>query len=173
MIAGQSLIVRDGIRAVSPFAVMVGIFMFFSGHNQPGGGFAAGLVFGAVVALRAIVGLPVPKDALRLMALGGVIVAGTAIAPMLVGDALLDQVIGERTLPVLGKVKVGTALVFELGVTIVVVGVVVALLRGLGAGTSLIEDPAIEHESGADQAGAERRGASDAAVGELDGVDGK
>lgn len=134
MIARRSMVIREGIRVVSPFAFIVGVAMFFAGHNQPGGGFAAGLVFGAIVALRSVCGLSIPTDALKLMALGGVIVIGTSLAPVFVGETLLDQVVWETTLPVLDKVKAGTALIFDLGVTFVVVGLVVALLHGLGAG---------------------------------------
>ena len=46
MIAARSPIVRVGIRAATPIALLTGIYLLFAGHNQPGGGFAAGLVFG-------------------------------------------------------------------------------------------------------------------------------
>ena len=56
MIRGRSPVVRSAIRAASPLALLVAAFLFFAGHNQPGGGFAAGLVIGAVVALRTVAG---------------------------------------------------------------------------------------------------------------------
>ena len=65
MIRGRSPVARAAIRAASPLAMLVGAYLFFAGHNRPGGGFAAGLVVGAVVALRMIVGLPRPRDATR------------------------------------------------------------------------------------------------------------
>jgi len=114
--------------------VVVAGYLFFAGHNRPGGGFAAGLVLGAVVALRVVVGLQRPRHALALMAAGGVLVATEALAPLLAGQPLLDQVVWEATVPVLGKVKAGSALVFDLGVTVIVLGLVTAVLDGLGAG---------------------------------------
>ena len=53
MIAPRSPIVCLGVGVVGPLAVLVALYLFFAGHNQPGGGFAAGLVLGALVALRA------------------------------------------------------------------------------------------------------------------------
>ena len=54
-----------------------------------------------------------------------------AIAPFLWGDSILDQQVISAQLPILGKVKSGTALLFDIGVTAIVVGLVVALLDGL------------------------------------------
>ena len=133
MIAGRSLVVRDGIRLASPLAAVVGTMLFFAGHNQPGGGFAAGLVFGSICALRSVVGLSVPSHPIRLMAIGGTIIGLVAGAPMFVGDVGLDMYVWEATLPILGKVKAGTALIFDFGVTLIVLGLIVAVLDGLGA----------------------------------------
>jgi multisubunit Na+/H+ antiporter MnhB subunit len=133
MIADRSLIARSGVKMASPFAVVVTIMLFFAGHNQPGGGFAAGLMLGAVIALRAVVGLPIPQRSSPFLAAGGVVGVSVAIAPMLFGDALLDQATFETTLAVLGKIKVGSALVFDIGVVLVVIGLVVALLDAFDA----------------------------------------
>lgn len=133
MIASRSLVVRDGIRIASPLAFVVGVMLFFAGHNQAGGGFSAGLVFGSICALRCVVGLSIPRHPIRLMAIGGVIIGAVAVAPLFVGDLALDMYIWEATVPLLGKVKAGTALIFDLGVTLIVLGLVVSLLDGLGA----------------------------------------
>lgn len=132
MIASRSLAVRTGIQLASPLAVIVGTYLFFAGHNQPGGGFAAGLVFGAVAALRAVAGLPTPRHPIRWMATGGTIAGLVAIAPLLAGQVPLDMAVAEVDLPVLGTVKSGSALVFDLGVTLVVVGLLIAVLDALG-----------------------------------------
>jgi multisubunit Na+/H+ antiporter MnhB subunit len=140
MIARTSPIVKLAIQAASPIAVLIAAFALFAGHNRPGGGFAAGLLLGAIVVLRTVAGLQQPRHAFTLLAIGGVIVGATAIAPLLWGDVLLDQALFEWTdVALLGTVKTGTSLVFDVGVTAVVVGLVVAVLDGLGA-TSLAED---------------------------------
>jgi multisubunit Na+/H+ antiporter MnhB subunit len=140
MISSRSPVVRTAIHAASPLALVVATYLFFAGHNQPGGGFAAGLVLGAVIALRTVVGLQQPMRAIALLGAGAIIAALVAMAPMLAGDVLLDQAIADFKVPVLGKVKVGTSLLFDAGVTLIVVGLVVAVLEGLGA-SQLAESP--------------------------------
>jgi len=133
VIATRSPIVRLGIQAASPLALLAGLYLLFAGHNQPGGGFAAGLVFGAVVALRTVTGLPTPLDPNTLIAAGVAVICLTAVAPLLGGNELLDQQVISFNVPLLGKVKSGSALPFDIGVTAVVVGMIMALLDGLGA----------------------------------------
>lgn len=139
MIAGRSPIVRLGIRAASPPAVMVGIYLLFAGHNNPGGGFAAGLVLGAVVTLRTVAGLQRPTHATGLVAAGTLLVAVVAVLPLVWGEPLLDQRVISIDLPLFGTIKSGSALPFDIGVTAIVVGLVVALLDGLSA-TALDDD---------------------------------
>lgn len=133
MIAARSPVVRLGIRAASPLALVVGAYLLFAGHNNPGGGFAAGLVIGAVVTLRTVAGLQQPTHATALIAGGTVVMGLVAVAPVLWGDAPLDQRVLSIDVPVLGTIKTGTALPFDIGVTAVVVGLVVAVLDGLSA----------------------------------------
>lgn len=133
MIRGRSPVVRNAIQTASPLALMVAAFLFFAGHNQPGGGFAAGLVIGAVVALRTVTGLGRPHDATRWFAVGTALVTLVALAPLLGGEPVLDQVVITEELPLLGKVKSGSALVFDAGVTAIVVGLFVAVFEGLDA----------------------------------------
>ncbi len=133
MIARRSPIVQLSVRAATPLALVVAVFAFFAGHNRPGGGFAAGLLLGAVLVLRTVAGLPQPLRPIPTLALGGVVAGLVALAPILWGDIVLDQVVADVTLPLLGKVKSGTAMLFDLGVTAIVVGLVLAVLDGFGA----------------------------------------
>ena len=121
------------VKFVSPFVVLIAVYITLAGHNRPGGGFAAGLLLGAVIVLRTVAGLRHPSNGRRLLAVGGLIVAATAIAPLFWGDVLLDQVVVEESAGAFGTLKTGTALVFDLGVVAVVVGLVVAALDGFAA----------------------------------------
>lgn len=133
MIRRDSTVLVTAVRVASPLAVVVAVYLFFAGHNRPGGGFAAGLVLGAVISLRIIAGLQRPDRCIGALALGGVIAAAVALAPVVAGEPLLDQVVVETTLPILGKLKTGSAALFDLGVALIVVGTVMAVLDGLGA----------------------------------------
>ena len=142
MIASRSPIVAISVRVVSPLALMLAGYLFFAGHNQPGGGFAAGLVIGSVIALRMLAGMQPPADAVALLSIGAALCAGLALYAMFGDDALLDQIVVETTLPLLGKVKTGYALIFDLGVTLIVAGLIIAVLQGLGAVTGGLGDSA-------------------------------
>lgn len=134
MIARTSPIVALAVRAVTPIALLIAAYVLFVGHNQPGGGFAAGLLLGAVLVLRTVAGLQQPRYAAALLAAGGIIVGADALAPLLWGEPLLDQVVVTfEDVPLLGTVKSGSALIFDLGVVAIVVGLVIALLDGFGA----------------------------------------
>lgn len=133
MIASRSPIVGLGVRAATPLALVVGTYLLFAGHNNPGGGFAAGLVYGAVVTLRTVAGMQRPSHATALISAGIITVCAVAVAPLVWGNTFLDQEIVSTTLPLLGKVKTGSALPFDIGVTAIVVGLVIALLDGLTA----------------------------------------
>ena len=152
MIATSSPTVRVAVQAATPLAVVVSAFLFFAGHNRPGGGFAAGLVLGAVMALRTVAGLFRPRGAVELLAIGGVVAGLVAVAPILGGNPLLDQAVVERTVPLLGKVKTGSALIFDAGVTLIVVGLVIAVLDGLGAMALATRTPNDTEEGEAEEA---------------------
>lgn len=132
MITVQSSVARLGVALATPLALVIGVYLLFAGHNHPGGGFAAGLVFGCVLALQRLTALPSNFNPSTLAATGILIIVVTAGLPLIWGDAMLNQVVKTVELPVLGKVKSGTALPFDIGVTLIVVGLVAALLDGLG-----------------------------------------
>jgi multisubunit Na+/H+ antiporter MnhB subunit len=138
VISRTSPILTLAVRAATPIALVVAAYVLFAGHNQPGGGFAAGLMLGAVIVLRTVAGIQQPNGAYAWLSAGGVIAVAVAIAPMFWGEPLLDQVVVTWDAPILGTVKSGSALLFDLGVVAIVVGLVVALLDGLDA-VSLVD----------------------------------
>lgn len=115
------------------------VFLVFVGHNLPGGGFAAGLVLGLALALRYLAGgsralLSVAPVRPAAVLGGGLALAAVAGAgAWAFGGQFLQSTILETDLPVLGHLKLVTVLVFDTGVYLVVVGMVLAVLRGLGA----------------------------------------
>ncbi|MDY7100073.1 MAG: MnhB domain-containing protein [Actinomycetota bacterium] len=133
-----SLILHVGNAAVFPLALVFSVFLLFAGHNAPGGGFVGGLVAGAAVTLRYADGgadavrrtVRVPPEVLLGV---GLAIAGTVGAAGLLGGELFESGKLEVDVAVLGTVKATSALPFDIGVFLTVVGVVVAALETLGA----------------------------------------
>lgn len=134
----RSFVLDTLIDLVVRTALVFSVFLLFSGHNAPGGGFIAGLVAGIALVLRFIAGgREAVETALRLPPVG---LLGTGLAISLVtglagwlwGDAFLESAKLDVDVPVLGVVKATSALPFDIGVYIVVLGVATAMLSALG-----------------------------------------
>lgn len=116
------------------------VYLLFSGHNDPGGGFAAGIVAGLALCLRYLAGygaelraaLPVRPAA--LLGTGLFIAAGSAALPMLAGSPPLRSWTADVHVPLLGDIHVVTSLLFDLGVYLVVIGLMLDILRSFGSG---------------------------------------
>lgn len=134
----RSLILDTTMRLAFDAALVLSVYLLFAGHNQPGGGFIGGLVAAAAFALRYIAsGLDDILDAVRVrpwlfLSTGLALASGTAIWPLLADSAPLDQRALEWTIPLLGDVKLTTATIFDTGVYLIVVGLVLMTFEGLG-----------------------------------------
>jgi multicomponent Na+:H+ antiporter subunit A len=146
LVAGQTLaperrsIIFEVItRLLFHTIIMVSLYLLVAGHNLPGGGFAGGLVAGLALAIRYLAGGRLelaeasPVSAGALLGIGLAIVSLTAAAPLLIGGAVLESYILEFWLPVFGDVKFVTSTIFDIGVYIIVVGLVLDVLRSLGS----------------------------------------
>ncbi len=126
------------VRVVVPAALVLALYFLFAGHNQPGGGFAGGLVAGAALALVFVAGgIEAVRAIVRLrpttvIGSGLALSAATALVPLLLGHGVLSSAKGSIDLPVLGVVHVTSALAFDAGVFVVVIGVVAAILESFG-----------------------------------------
>lgn len=135
----RSMVLQITTRLIFPTIMVLSVYFFFSGHNAPGGGFAGGLIAGLALTLRYLaggryeLGEALPVEAGHLLGAGLTLAAGTATASLLLGAPPLSSAIIEVTLPVLGHIKLVTAMFFDLGVYLVVVGLVLDVLRSLGA----------------------------------------
>ena len=133
-----SAILEAGVIAVAGPMLAFSMYLLFAGHNQPGGGFAAGLVAGVTVLLvwtaggTETVGRVLPLRSTLLMGLGLVVAAITGFAALVPGLAFLESGYIELAIPVVGKVKIVSALFFDIGVYLVVVGMALGLIRSLG-----------------------------------------
>ena len=135
----RSLVLEVATRLIFPLIMVLSFYFFFAGHNTPGGGFAGGLTAGLALVLRYLaggryeLGEALPVDAGKLLGAGLALSAGTAVASLLLGAPVLSSAVVQLDLPILGHVKLVTALFFDLGVYLIVVGLVLDVLRSLGA----------------------------------------
>jgi multicomponent Na+:H+ antiporter subunit A len=135
----RSVILETCVRLVFHTVLVFGLYLLFAGHNQPGGGFVGGLVTGSAFVLRYVAGgraelrAAVPITPGIPLGLGVLVATGTGMGSWLFGADFLASAYGKVSLPVLGDVKASTVLVFDVGVYLVVVGLVLTLLRTLGA----------------------------------------
>ncbi|MEU4386514.1 Na+/H+ antiporter subunit A [Promicromonospora sp. NPDC023805] len=119
--------------------ILFALFLLFSGHNSPGGGFAAGLVAGLALTVRYLaggryeLGEAAPVHPGLVLGTGLFLSAGVGLVALVAGQAALESTILDLHLPVLGHVHLVTSLFFDVGVFLVVIGLVIDILRTFGA----------------------------------------
>lgn len=134
----RSLILDVCTRIITASTLVLSIYLLATGHNQPGGGFIGGLVCGAAVTLAYVGGgLDQVREFTRfrpwtVLGAGLVLAALSAIIPLLLGGPVLEQDFWTHEVPLLGKVKLTSALFFDTGVYAVVVGTVLMAFEALG-----------------------------------------
>ena len=126
------------IRWMFPAIITLSAYLFLRGHDLPGGGFAAGIAL-AIGFLLQYLGTNVREveDRLRILPVrwmgGGLLVAAaTGMAAWLFGFPFLTSDARYVELPLVGEVPVATALLFDLGVYLLVVGATVLILVAIG-----------------------------------------
>lgn len=135
----RSVVFEVVVRLLFHTMIVYSVYLLFSGHNAPGGGFAAGLVTGIALIVRYLaggryeLGEAAPVQPGVLLGLGLFLSVGVGLFALLVGGSPLQSWIIEADLPLLGTVKLVTSLFFDVGVYLVVVGLVLDILRSLGA----------------------------------------
>ncbi|WP_326555723.1 Na+/H+ antiporter subunit A [Micromonospora sp. NBC_01813] len=136
---GRSIILEVVTRLLFHAILVYSIFLLFSGHNAPGGGFAGGLVAGLALAVRYLAGgryelnEAAPVDAGLVLGAGLFLAVGAGLSPILIGGEVLQSAIVDLHIPVIGDIHLVTSLFFDVGVYLIVVGLVLDILRSLGA----------------------------------------
>ncbi|WP_427172796.1 Na+/H+ antiporter subunit A [Arthrobacter sp. 92] len=135
----RSIIFEVVTRLVFHSMIVFSIYLLLAGHNLPGGGFAGGLTAGLALTLRYLAGgrfelrEATPVGAGTLLGIGLATAAVSGVMPLLLGGQVFQSAVIELWLPVFGDVKFVTSTIFDIGVYIVVIGLVLDVLRSLGA----------------------------------------
>lgn len=134
------------LRTITKIVVFIlltfGFYLFLAGHNNPGGGFIGGLVLSSAFLLmflafdvkQVLVSLPV--DFKIMIILGSLLSMLTAIVPMFFGKPFLYQTDAYVNVPLLGEVHLTTVTLFEAGIVLSVVGVIVTVMLSISGGRS-------------------------------------
>lgn len=143
----RSLILDVVVQVVFHSALLLGLFLLFTGHNRPGGGFVGGLVVGAGISLRYLSGgidevrRTVPFRPWTIQGAGLMLSATTTIAPWFAGRELMEHFKFDLHWPLYGTVHINTALFFDVGVALVVIGTVVMFLVAFGERMPTVNNP--------------------------------
>ena len=135
----RSVIFEVATRLIFHTVIIFSVFLLFSGHNNPGGGFAGGLVAGLALIIRYLaggryeLGEAAPVHPGILLGTGLFLSAGVGLAGIALGQQALRSTMFSFDLPLFGEVHLVTSLFFDIGVYLVVIGVVLDILRSLGA----------------------------------------
>jgi multicomponent Na+:H+ antiporter subunit B len=121
-------------RIVSFIVISFSVYLFFAGHNAPGGGFIGGLMMaGALILLYvsfdlATIKKVLPFDYTFIIGLGLLIAILTGLNSMIFGDAFLTQYFDYYQIPFIGEVELTTALPFDLGIYLVVIAITLLII---------------------------------------------
>lgn len=130
-----SIIIVTATRFLFPLLLTFSLFVLLRGHDEPGGGFVGGLIaasayglyflaFGVVSAKRT---LRIPP--LKLYSTGLLIAFISALLPLYFGEQFMTGVWSEYKYPIFGKI--GTPLLFDIGVYLLVLGIVLEIIFAL------------------------------------------
>lgn len=129
-----SIIVRSTTRVLIALLVLFSIYLLLRGHNAPGGGFIGGLVAAAAFALYAMsYGVAAARYVLRLdpwliIGVGLTLAILSGFISLFGAEPFLS---GQWVQLPISKLKVGTPLIFDIGVYFVVIGVVLKMIFAL------------------------------------------
>lgn len=124
-------------RVMLPLSLMVGVYIFLRGHNEPGGGFIAGLVVSVALVMQYMAsGFGWTQNRMKvnyhgMIGLGVIAAAITGVSAWVAGLPFLTSGFVHVHLPVIGEFELASAMGFDLGVFLTVVGAVMLALAKL------------------------------------------
>ncbi len=138
-------------RVIMPVILLVGFYIFLRGHNEPGGGFIAGLIVSIAVVMQYMAsGFSWASARLRYPYHGvigaGVLIAGlTGIGSWFVSQPFLTSAFTYVRIPPFNEFELATAALFDLGVFLAVVGAVMLSLESFSRLARRADVEASEH----------------------------
>lgn len=148
----RSILLEVVVRLIFHALILLSLYLLLTGHNTPGGGFAGGLVAGLALVARYLaggrreLGATVPLDAGRILGTGLALAVSMAILPLFFGQSALASSWIDLDLGLFGEFPLVTSTLFDVGVYLVVFGLILDVLRSLGAEIDEHEEEEEEEE---------------------------
>ena len=133
----NNLILNSIVSRVIYIVFALSLYIFFAGHNAPGGGFIAGLMVAAGVVLLDItyggdfINAKLPIDFKYLIGAGLTFAVSCGLGGLFFGYPFLTHTFGYISLPLLGHMELATATIFDFGVFLVVIGGALTIINSI------------------------------------------
>lgn len=133
----SDVILQTATQVLTFIILAFAIYILLAGHNHPGGGFVAGLITAsAFVLLYIAFGLRYVRSLLpvdfKLVGAAGVLLSvATGAGALLFGAPFLTQTFATVSLPIVGETDLATAVVFDIGVYLTVVGTMLTIISSI------------------------------------------
>lgn len=113
------------------------VYLFLVGHNAPGGGFVGGLITSsAFVLLYMVYGFKTMENVMKVnfrvvLAIGLLIAVTTGVGSLFFGKPFLTHTFGDFHFPIFGEVELATAMIFDFGIFLTVIGVTMTIILAI------------------------------------------
>lgn len=134
----NNLILQTVTKVVAYIILVFSFFLFMAGHHNPGGGFVGGLMTSSALVLFYLafdmqtMHRVIPVNFHKLAAAGLLLAFLTGMGSMLFRQPFLTHTFGYVPLPLLGETELATAVLFDLGVYLTVIGVTMTVILTIG-----------------------------------------
>ncbi|MGJ3509898.1 Na+/H+ antiporter subunit A [Enemella sp. A6] len=155
----RTVVLEVMTRLMFPVMMIVAVYLLLAGHNHPGGGFAGGLIAGMGIMIRYLAGgrheleEAAPVDAGRVLGGGMILATLSAVWPVAIGGRILQSYEVNIHIPYLsqvptpwgpvdlmGDIHLVTSMFFDIGVFLIVLGLMLDIARSLGSGIDVHEE---------------------------------
>ncbi|KYG33402.1 Na(+)/H(+) antiporter subunit B [Alkalihalobacillus trypoxylicola] len=133
----NDVMLRTITRIVVLIILIFSVYLFFAGHNNPGGGFIGGLMTASALLLMYLVfNIQTIKSVINIkfeavIGIGLIVTILTGVIGVFNGDAYLTQYFDYFQIPIFGETELATALPFDLGIYLVVVGIALTIILAI------------------------------------------
>ncbi len=134
----NDVMLQTATKVVTFIILMFAVHIFFAGHYTPGGGFVGGLLTTSAIVLLMLafdietVKKILPINYVTMTAVGLLLALATAAGAIVFDVPFFTHAFGYFDLPLFGKTSLHSAMLFDAGVYLVVVGVTMTIIQTIG-----------------------------------------